>query len=162
MTIDPKMLPYRPGVGVMLLSRDHQVFVAKRIDMRSEAWQMPQGGIDEGENPREAMLRELMEEIGTDKVEVLQESAEWLTYDLPPELVPIIWKGRFRGQRQKWFALRFTGKDSDINLHTEHPEFLEWRWSTLRDVPKLIVPFKQELYTRIAEEFAHLIPEHAR
>ncbi|NBO19914.1 MAG: RNA pyrophosphohydrolase [Proteobacteria bacterium] len=162
MAIDPRMLPYRPGVGILLLSRDHKVFVAKRIDMRSEAWQMPQGGIDEGEDPRTATLRELQEEIGTDKVEVLAESQQWFTYDLPEHLVPVIWGGKYRGQRQKWFALRFTGKDSDINLETEHPEFLEWKWVSLREVPQFIVPFKRELYERIVEEFAHLVPPDKR
>lgn len=147
------LLPYRDGVGIMLINRDRQVFVARRIDTKAEAWQMPQGGIDAGESPLEAALRELEEETGTDKAELLQESRGWLTYDLPDELIPKIWGGKFRGQRQKWFAMRFTGKDSDINIHTEEPEFLEWRWTHAARLPELIVPFKQQLYQALIKEF---------
>src|SRR5687768_5045371 len=111
-------LPYRPGVGIMLLNADNQVFVARRIDTISEAWQMPQGGIDEGEDPLQAALRELKEETGTDKAVLLRESHDWMTYDLPQALVPKIWGGRYRGQKQKWFAMRFTGQPSDININT--------------------------------------------
>ena len=121
-------LPYRPGVGIFLLNAVGEVFVAQRIDTRQEAWQMPQGGIDDGETPRQAALREMAEEIGTNKAEILAESRHWLSYDLPPELVSKVWKGRYRGQKQKWFALRFLGEDSDIDLATPEPEFLSWRW----------------------------------
>jgi putative (di)nucleoside polyphosphate hydrolase len=147
-------LPYRPCVGIMLLNPRGQVLVARRIDFPSEAWQMPQGGIDDGEAPLQAALRELREEIGTDKAEVLAESRDWHEYDLPDELRGKIWGGRFRGQRQKWFAMRFTGSDSDINIATEVPEFLDWKWAEIERVPSLIVPFKRHLYEQIVAEFA--------
>lgn len=155
-------LPYRPCVGVMLLDRAGRVFVGQRIDTRAEAWQMPQGGIDEGEDPEAAAFRELAEEIGTDKAEVLAESRGWLDYDLPAELVPKVWKGRYRGQSQKWFAMRFLGQDSDIDLETRHPEFSAWRWIEPRDLPRLIVPFKRRLYERVLAEFADLLDAGAR
>ena len=150
-------LPYRDGVGMMLINAHKRVFVAKRIDMTSEAWQMPQGGIDAGEDARAAALRELQEEIGTDKAEIVQEGAGWYHYDLPPEIVPKIWGGKYRGQRQKWFALRFTGVDGDINIETEHPEFSEWKWVEAKDLPGIIVPFKRELYAALVEEFRDLV-----
>lgn len=156
MSVDPTTLPYRPCVGVTLFNRDGLVFVARRIDTEMEAWQMPQGGIDEGEDPRTTALRELEEEIGTSKAEIIAESRNWLTYDLPPELVGKVWKGRYRGQTQKWFAMRFLGEDSDINLETAHPEFCAWRWERLEHLPNLIVPFKRKLYQDIVSEFAHL------
>lgn len=149
-------LPYRPCVGIMLLNAQNKVFAARRIDTRAEAWQMPQGGIDEGEDPRTAALREMREEIGTDKAEIIAESAGWLEYDLPQELVPKLWGGRYRGQKQKWFALRFLGQDSDIDINTETPEFLEWKWVEMQELPSLIVPFKRALYERLVEEFRHL------
>ena len=117
---------------------------------------MPQGGIDDGESPVDAARRELEEEIGTSKADVLAESQRWLTYDLPPELLGKVWKGRYRGQRQKWFAMRFTGTDSDINLETRHPEFSTWRWSPLPDLPRLIVPFKRAIYEAVVRDFAPL------
>jgi putative (di)nucleoside polyphosphate hydrolase len=147
-----KDLPYRQGVGVMLLNADNRVFVAKRIDMTSEAWQMPQGGIDPGESARECALRELQEEIGTDKAEILYEAPGWYDYDLPPDLVPKIWGGKYRGQQQKWFLMRFTGTDADINLETEHPEFLEWKWIAPHELPDIIVPFKRALYQRLVTD----------
>ncbi len=149
--------PYRPGVGIFLLNAAGEVFVARRIDTRQEAWQMPQGGIDEGETPRQAVLREMAEEIGTDNAKFLAESRDWLSYDLPPELASRVWKGRYRGQKQKWFALRFLGQDSDINLETPKPEFLTWRWLPADRLPDLIVPFKRALYRDVLAEFADLL-----
>lgn len=154
---DIARLPYRPCVGLMLLNRDNRVFVAKRIDMRTEAWQMPQGGIDPGETPREAAMRELLEETGTDKAEIIAENDGWLEYDLPEHLVPQLWGGQYRGQKQKWFALRFLGEDSDINIQTEIPEFTEWKWVEMHELPAIIVPFKQALYARLVEEFRYLL-----
>ena len=149
-------LPYRPCVGLMLINKAGLVFAAKRIDTLAEAWQMPQGGIDEGEDPRQAALRELEEEIGTNKAEIIAESQQWLTYDLPAELVPKLWGGKYRGQKQKWFALRFTGEDGDINIATQHPEFCEWKWVPRETLPDLIVPFKRDLYQQIVTEFNDL------
>ena len=148
-------LRYRPAVGIMLLNRAGGVFVARRIDMppTMPAWQMPQGGIDRGENPRQAAFRELREEIGTDKAEILAESRTWLTYDLPVELAGNIWGGRYCGQRQKWFVMRFTGSDDDIDLATEHPEFDAWQWVAPIQLPELIVPFKRQLYIDVLSEF---------
>lgn len=151
-------LPYRSGVGIMLLDKNGRVFVAKRIDMTSEAWQMPQGGIDEGETPLACARRELKEETGTDKAELLKESPKWFTYDLPDDLIPKIWGGRYRGQRQRWFAMRFTGEDSDINIATGEPEFSQWQWIAMRDLPGIIVPFKRRLYQELVEEFKDLAP----
>jgi putative (di)nucleoside polyphosphate hydrolase len=147
---------YRPAVGMMLLNSANLVFVARRLDTVSEAWQMPQGGIDKGEAPRDAALRELKEEIGTDKATIIAESRGWLRYDLPAELAGQAWGGRYRGQRQKWFALRFTGSDSDIDLATEHPEFSEWKWVPAETLPEIIIPFKRQLYLDVLAEFAPL------
>ena len=148
-----KDLSYRPCVGVMMLNTDNQVFVAKRIDTVAEAWQMPQGGIDEGEDPEETALRELKEEIGTNNVEVITESSAWLTYDLPDELIGKVWKGKYRGQTMKWFLMRFLGDDNEIDLETAHPEFHDWKWLPPENLPDMIVPFKKQLYTDILAEF---------
>ena len=150
-------LPYRPGVAIMLTSKAGLVFVAKRIDLTSEARQMPQGGIHQGESPLKAARHELKEETGTDRAELLAESKGWYTYDLPNNLVPKIWGGIFRGQRQKWFAMRFTGKDTDIAIATEHPEFSEWKWVKAATLPDIIVPFKRELYEELVREFSALV-----
>jgi len=149
-------LPYRPCVGVMLLNPEGLVFVGRRIDQTVEGWQMPQGGIDGNETPREAAFRELKDEIGTDKAELLREMDEWLTYDLPQHLLGAALKGRYRGQKQKWVAMRFTGKDSDIDVNTEEPEFADWRWLAMEALPRLIVPFKRDTYTRVIEAFRDL------
>ena len=147
---------YRRGVGIMLLNRRNEVFVAQRHDFSTDAWQMPQGGIDKGESPREAALRELKEETGTDKAEFLAEAKRWLTYDFPPELRERF-RGRFQGQQQKWFAMRFTGNDSDIDLDTKHPEFKAWKWIAPKELPRLIVPFKRQVYIDVLEEFRELL-----
>jgi len=149
-------LPYRRGVGIMLLNRRGEVFVAKRLDMISEAWQMPQGGIDAGEDAETAAWRELREETGVTRARLLAQSRGWLRYDLPAALVPKLWGGRYRGQEQRWFALRFEGEDSEINLATAEPEFSEWKWVWMEEVPALIVPFKQALYQQLVEEFGAL------
>lgn len=157
MKTDIRQLPYRPCVGLMILNRDDRVFVARRIDMRAEAWQMPQGGIDEGEDPRAAALREMREEIGTDNADIIAETPFWLKYDLPEHLVPQLWDGKYRGQKQKWFVLRFKGKDSDIDIETDTPEFNEWKWVEMDKLPELIVPFKQTLYRQLVDTFRHLV-----
>jgi putative (di)nucleoside polyphosphate hydrolase len=148
------VMRYRLAVGIMLLNRAGKVFVARRIDMPTmPAWQMPQGGIDPGETPLQAAWRELKEETGTDKAELLGESRGWLQYDLPADLARGVWGGRYRGQRQKWFAMRFTGTDADIDLETEHPEFDTWKWIRPERLPEVIVPFKRQLYIDILSEF---------
>jgi putative (di)nucleoside polyphosphate hydrolase len=153
-------LPYRPNVGAVLFNRDGLVFVARRADMPNAegpagGWQLPQGGIDDGEDPGVAIFRELEEEIGTNKAEVIGEHPDWLTYDLPPDLLGIAWRGRFRGQRQRWFAMRFTGEDSDIRLDLDpHPEFDAWKWLPLGELPHQEVGFKQAIYEILAISFA--------
>jgi putative (di)nucleoside polyphosphate hydrolase len=149
--------PYRLGVGVMLFNRDGLVWVGQRTDTTG-GWQMPQGGIDKGEDPRAAALREMQEEIGTDRAEIIAESQDWYAYDLPPELLSArLWGGRYRGQKQKWFALRFLGTDADIDLNThKHPEFGEWKWAPLATLPDFIVPFKRDLYRELVKEFGYL------
>ncbi len=148
---------YRPGVGVMLLDRQNRVFVARRIDMVGENWQMPQGGIDKGETPRQAALRELKEEIGTNQADFLAETRGWLRYDVPKRISTRIWGGRYRGQIQKWFAMRFVGRDADIDLATAHPEFNAWKWVAAAELSTLIVPFKRQLYLDILAEFDALL-----
>jgi len=157
-------LPYRPNVGAALFNRDGLVFVARRADFPNAegaagGWQLPQGGIDTNEEPRSAVLRELEEEIGTGRAKIIGEHPDWLTYDLPPELIGKALHGRWRGQRQRWFALRFTGVDADIRLDLDpHPEFDAWRWVPLRELPGLAVDFKRPIYEILAasfERFSH-------
>ena len=153
-------LPYRPCAGIMLASKDGKIFVGQRLDNdSSEAWQMPQGGIDDGEAPIDAAIRELFEETGiaSDLVDVIAQSRDEHFYDLPEELVGKLWKGKWRGQRQYWFLMRFKGDDSDIDINTAHPEFAEWRWVSPDQLPHLIVPFKKRLYENIVAEFEALI-----
>ena len=149
------VLPYRRGVGVVLLDAEGRVFVGRRIDMAQEAWQMPQGGIDRGETPRDAALRELEEETGVAPhlVDIVAETQGWLRYDLPPELIGRVWRGRYRGQEQKWFAARFLGTDVDIDIATAHPEFSAWRWSRAKDLCANAVFFKRALYEAVVAEF---------
>ena len=140
----------------MLFNPAGLVWVGRRLDQKGDAWQMPQGGIDQGETPEQAALRELEEEIGTASAVIVDESKGWLTYELPPELLGVAWKGRYRGQKQKWFALRFTGTDDEIRIDGEHPEFAEWRWVEFGQLIELIVPFKRGLYEEVTAEFAAL------
>lgn len=164
--------PYRRGVGAVLFNREGLVFVARRIDTPSEAWQLPQGGVDEGETPRQAVLRELAEEIGTADVEILAKSKRWYTYDLPAELADRVWGGKYRGQRQRWFALRFRGRDADIDLAAHgRPEFDAWRWVPIEMLPDFAIGFKRQLYADLVAEFARFAvpapttapdPGHAR
>lgn len=156
---DIARLPYRRNVGVMLINPQGRVFVGQRRDRFEDAWQMPQGGIDAGEDPRDAALRELQEETGVrpDLVEIVAETRDWLPYDLPHDIVPVIWKGRFRGQEQKWYLMRFLGRDDQINIATEHPEFSTWRWQSPDHLIERIVEFKREVYARVLVEFAPLL-----
>jgi putative (di)nucleoside polyphosphate hydrolase len=158
-------LPYRPCVGVMLLNREGRVFVGRRIEGvehidDTHLWQMPQGGIDPGEDAYPAALRELYEETNVRSVEKAGEVGEWLTYDIPEEIASQAWQGRYRGQKQKWFALRFTGDESEIDISCpggHKPEFLAWRWEEMKNLPSLIIPFKRPVYERIVREFAPLV-----
>lgn len=152
-------LPYRPNVGIMVMNADRKVFVAQRTDRFSDAWQMPQGGIDAGEDPQTAALRELEEETGItpDRVTLLAETKGWIPYDLPHDLVPELWKGRFKGQEQKWFLVRFEGRDEDVNIETEHPEFSAWKWIEPAQVVDVIVPFKRDVYAAVLAEFREFL-----
>lgn len=145
---------YRPCVGVVLLNKQGEVFVGRRADVKGNAWQMPQGGIDKGETPQQAALRELKEEIGTDEVDIIAESRGWFQYDIPADLARSKWGGRWTGQRQKWFVMFFRGTDADINVETKHQEFDAWRWVAAMDLPELAVSFKRQLYLDIIGEFS--------
>ena len=157
MTVNKDQLPYRPCVGIMLINRDGQIFVAKRHDTAEQAWQMPQGGIDPGEAPATAAVRELHEETAVENAEMMAESDDWRNYDLPDHLIGKVWGGRYRGQTQKWFAFRFLGRDDEIDLDGhDHSEFSAWKWASIDDLSGLIVPFKRQLYMDVVAEFRHL------
>ena len=150
-------LPLRKGVGIVLLNKENKIFVAKRIDNPKNFWQMPQGGIDEGEDYYEAALRELKEETSVISVEHVKEIDEKLTYILPDHLIGIIWRGKFKGQIQKWFVMRFIGNDSEININTKKPEFLDWKWIDLEDLPNIAVKFKLDVYKILKQEVSKIL-----
>jgi putative (di)nucleoside polyphosphate hydrolase len=148
-------LPYRANVGIMVINQTGFVFVAQRLDHYSDAWQMPQGGVDPGEDTQTAAIRELEEETGipANKVNIIAESSGWIPYELPPDLIPKLWDGKYRGQKQKWYLMKFLGEDTDINIDTSEPEFSTWKWIDPKELPNAIVPFKRDVYVRILEEF---------
>ena len=150
-------LPLRKGVGVVLLNNNNKVFVGKRIDNPNDFWQMPQGGIDKGENPLDAAFRELKEETSIKSVKLIQEIQNEIIYNLPDSLLGIIWKGRFKGQTQKWYIMKFLGDDNEINLKTKHPEFLEWKWINIENITDKVVGFKLHVYEKIKKELKSLI-----
>ncbi len=150
--MNKQKLPMRSGVGIIVLNNKNQVFVGKRKDNPGDKWQMPQGGIDAGENYITAMKRELSEETGIKNIKILKEIEHIYHYELPENLVGIIWKGKFRGQKQKWFITRFLGKDNEININTKHPEFIDWKWIEPKLLPKVIVNFKRDLYLNLLKE----------
>ena len=147
----------RKGVGIIVLNKNNEVFVGKRKDNPVDKWQMPQGGIDNNETPLDAMKRELAEETSITRIKVLKEIENWLEYELPQNLLGKIWKGRFRGQRQKWFIVKFIGNENEINLNTKHPEFIEWKWINYKLLPEVIVDFKKEVYLKLKIELNKFI-----
>ena len=155
--MDSHKLPMRKGVGVILLNNKNQVFVGKRRDNPGDKWQMPQGGVDEGEDNFTAMQRELIEETSIKNIKIIKEIENVFEYELPENLVGIIWKGKFRGQKQKWFITRFLGQDSEINLNTSYPEFIEWKWLEPEKLPDVIVDFKKNLYLKLLKEIKLVI-----
>ena len=152
-----KKLPLRSGVGIIVLNQENKVFVAKRIDNPKNFWQMPQGGIDKNENFFTAALRELKEETSIVSVKLIKEIDDKFTYILPNHLIGIIWKGKFKGQIQKWFIMRFVGNESEINIKTKHPEFLDWKWIDLKDLTKIAVNFKLEVYKQVKSEVLKIL-----
>ena len=152
-----KDLPLRTGVGILVLNSKNKVFVGKRRDNPLDKWQMPQGGVDLNEPLIKAMRRELVEETSIKNIEVLKEFDQWLEYELPKNLVGKIWRGKYRGQKQKWFVVRFLGNDDEININTKHPEFIDWQWIDVEELPKIIVLFKKHVYEEITEELKKYI-----
>ena len=150
-------LPYRSGVGIVVLNKKNKVFVARRIDNPKNFWQMPQGGVDKNEDFLTAAFRELDEETSIKSVELIKELDGFITYNLPDRLLGIIWKGKYKGQTQKWFVMRFIGEDSEININTKHPEFLEWKWVELSEITKLVVNFKLDLYQEVQKKVEKII-----
>ena len=151
-----KNLPMRTGVGIVVLNNQNKVFVGKRKDNPVDKWQMPQGGVNKDEGYLMAMKRELHEETGITSIKVLKELDQWFEYELPKSLLGIIWKGKYRGQKQKWFIVKFTGKDSEIDLKTKHPEFIEWKWIDMNELPNVIVDFKKDVYLKLLKELKKL------
>ena len=150
-------LPLRNGVGIAVLNKENKIFVAKRIDNPADFWQMPQGGIDEGENYFDAALRELKEETSIKSVELVKEISKYTTYDLPDRLLGIIWKGKYKGQKQKWFIVKFNGEENEINIKTKHPEFLDWKWIDIKDLTTKVVDFKLQVYQEIQKELEKVV-----
>ena len=152
-----KNLPLRSGVGIVVLNKDNKIFVAKRIDNPKDYWQMPQGGVDEGEDFLSAAFRELEEETSIKNVKLIKEIDEMISYELPKNLLGIIWKGKFRGQKQKWFLMRYLGKDEDINIKTKNPEFLDWKWIEIEEITNVVVDFKLHVYKILKEKIKKII-----
>ena len=150
-------LPYRNGVGIVVLNNENKVFVAKRIDNPKNFWQMPQGGVDEGEDLLNAAYRELKEETSIFNEKLIKEIEDWTQYDLPSKLIGIIWKGRYKGQKQKWFIFKFLGKDTEINIKTKNPEFLDWKWIEIGKITEIVVDFKKEVYQKVEKEIKKII-----
>ena len=150
-------LPYRNGVGIVVLNSENKVFVAKRIDNPKNFWQMPQGGVDEGEDLLNAAYRELKEETSIFNVKLIKEIEDWTQYDLPSKLIGIIWKGRYKGQKQKWFIFKFLGDDTEINIKTKNPEFLDWKWIEIGKITEIVVDFKKEVYQKVEKEIKKII-----
>ena len=150
-------LPLRIGVGIILLNSENKVFVGKRRDNPIDKWQMPQGGVDQNEEYLDAMKRELFEETGVKSIEIIKELNNWYTYELPKKLVGVVWKGKFRGQKQKWYLVKFIGNDSEIDLNTGKPEFIEWKWVEIDELPNLIVDFKKNIYEKLSIEIKKFI-----
>ncbi len=155
--MDKSQLPLRIGVGIIVLNKQNKVFVGRRKDNPINKWQMPQGGVDTGENFLNAMKRELLEETSIKSIEILKELDGWFQYELPKNLLGIIWKGKYRGQKQKWFVTRFTGLENEINIKTKKPEFIEWKWINVEDLPNVIVDFKKEVYKKLLIELNKFI-----